>query len=638
MSGSGYAGRILKVNLTSRRTAEVDTAQYAKDFIGGRGIAARLYWDGVPPSCSPFDAENQLIFMTGPACDVPGFGSRFQVCGKSAISGTFSYCNLGGSWGAHLKRAGYDGALISGASETPVYLLIDNGKVEIRDASHLAGTPGFTCESMLKKELGEAVSVLTIGPAGENGVVFATLLAADNSCGTGGLAAVMGSKNLKAMAVRGEGKVGVADRDRLVRIRARLNEIRAGLPESMKTLGWLLPIEGLKPSICHACPTGCVRVSYRKEDGSERKFMCQAALFYQTRAERFYGGPTRAPLRATEVCDDYGLDTRATETMIMWLSRCHKSGLLSDEQTGIPLSKMGSTEFIESLVSRVARREGFGDLLAGGTSKAAEALGSEAQKHIKDYMTATGDNDIYGPRLYMTTGIFYAMEPRMPIHQLHEVSVPVMMWAANAMGMEDVFVTSPVLRAMAGRMMGSEEAMDFSTCAGKAVAAVRIQDREFAKESLILCDLTWPVFFDRGSGNSVGDPSIESQVYSAISGNETDEEGLYAVGERVFNLQRAILAREGHAGRAHDTIDEFNFTSPLKGDFGNPECIVPGAGGAPTSRKGAFLDRDEFEALKSEFYGLRGWDISTGLQSVQKLGDIGLSEMAVELERLGLAA
>jgi aldehyde:ferredoxin oxidoreductase len=378
-------------------------------------------------------------------------------------------------------------------------------------------------------------------------------------------------------------------------------------------------------------------MTYRKPDGAERKFMCQAAIFYQTRAERYYGQAADAPFRATEVCDEYGVDTRAIETMIMWLSRCHKSGLITDRQTGIPLTEIGSREFIEALVERVARREGFGDLLAGGTHSAAEVLGADAKALIKDYMTGTGENDIYGPRLYLTTGIFYALEPRMPIHQLHEISVPIMMWAAKVMGMDDVFVTSDVIRAMARRFMGSEEAADFSTYDGKALAAATIQNREYAKESLILCDLTWPIFFAGDTESHVGDPGMDSQVFSAVTGTDMDEEGMYRVGERVMNMQRAILVREGHAGREHDVIDEYNFTSPLKGDFGNPSCTVPGKDGQPFSRLGAVVDRGEFERMKSEFYRLRGWDVSTGLQTVQALEPLGLEDVARDLQQEGLA-
>ncbi len=636
MTQGGYAGNILRIDLSSRSITAVPTETYSDLFLGGRGIAARIYWDEVSPQVNAVDPENRLIFMTGPLSGVPGFASRFQVCGKSIPTNKFSFCNMGGSWGAFLKMAGYDGLVVHGKADKTSYIYINNGQVDIKDAENLRGKNAFDCEKALKEQLGEAVSVLTVGPAGDNIVSFATFLSADDSCGAGGLAGVMGSKNLKAIVVSGNSKVNIADPEKVQKLKARIQELRGVLPDEMQTLGGLVSVEGLKKAPCRGCPIGCVRVTYEKPNGDERKFMCHASMFYQTRAERYYGEATDVPRKATEVCDDYGIDTRPVETMIMWLSRCYKSGLLTDEETGIPFSKIGSYEFIETLVRKISLREDFGDLLANGTHKAAEKLGSDAQKLIKDYITNTGDSDYYGPRLYITTAMFYAMEPRFPIQHLHEVSVPIMMWSIRAMGMEDVFVTTEVLQKMFKRFMGSEAAADFSTYEGKALAAAKIQNREYAKESLILCDLTWPMFFSQVTSDHVGDPSLESQIFSAVTGREVDEEGLYKIGERIFNLQRAILVREGHKGREFDAIDEFNFTTPLKADFGNPECLVPGRDGKAFSRKGSVVDREEFEKMKDEFYQIRGWDVSTGLQRVAKLEELELGDVAQTLQNEGL--
>ena len=631
----GYAGKILKVDLSSGSITHMPTSNYTDLFLGGRGVAAKIYWDEVPPKIEASHPENRLIFMTGPLCGVPGFASRFQVCGKSVATNQFSFCNMGGSWGAYLKSAGYDGVVVFGKADKPVYLWIDGDKVEIRDAVHLMGKTAFQREKTIKEELGESVRVLTVGPAGDNMVSFATFLASDDSVGAGGLAGVMGSKNLKAIAVRGDKKFKVAHADKLSQLRSRIRQLSSGYAESLLTLGMLTSRDRLKKSFCQGCPTGCVRATHRNADGSERKFMCQAAMFYETRAQRYYGN-TDAALKATELCDDYGLDTRSTETMIMWLSRCQKSGILTDEGTGIPLSKIGSYEFIETLLRKIANREGFGDTLARGTHKAAASLGKEAQALIKDYMVKSGDNELYGPRLYITTGIFWAMEPRLPIQQLHEVSVPVMLWGARQKGLKEVPVTTEIFRAMARRFFGSELAVDFSTYDGKALAAARIQDREYAKESLILCDLFWPIYFSESAPDGVGDPSLESQICAAVTGREIDETGLYKIGERICNLQRAILAREGHRGREYDVIDEYNFTTPLKGDFGNTDCIVPGKDGELFSRKDIVLNRSDFEKLKGDFYRIRGWDVPSGLQKRAKLEELGLNDISQTLKREGL--
>jgi aldehyde:ferredoxin oxidoreductase len=163
-----------------------------------------------------------------------------------------------------------------------------------------------------------------------------------------------------------------------------------------------------------------------------------------------------------------------------------------------------------------------------------------------------------------------------------------------------------------------------------------IQDRECAKDSLILCGYLFPVMFSRNTKDHVGDPSLESKILSAVTGNEIDEAGLYRIGERIFNLQRAILAREGHRGRECDRISEYNFTKPLKFDLHNPQLLSPGKGDEVVSKQGALLDRDKFERLKDEYYNLRDWDISTGLQTRAKLEELGLGDIVSDLARRGL--
>ncbi|MDH5696634.1 MAG: aldehyde ferredoxin oxidoreductase, partial [Dehalococcoidia bacterium] len=218
MAEFGYAGEILKVNLSDRTITRLATADYADRFIGGRGIAAKLYWDMVPPQTRAFDPDNCFICVTGPVAGFTGLaGFRWQVCGKSAAGEpeAFSHANLGGSWGGFLKYAGYDGLVVQGKSDKPVYLFIHNGSVEIRDASLLWGKSTFEVSDGLKAELGEEVGILTVGPAAENMVPFATVLADEGASGSAGLGSVMGSKRLKAIAVSGNKRPRAADPDRL---------------------------------------------------------------------------------------------------------------------------------------------------------------------------------------------------------------------------------------------------------------------------------------------------------------------------------------------------------------------------------------------------------------------------------------
>jgi aldehyde:ferredoxin oxidoreductase len=366
--------------------------------------------------------------------------------------------------------------------------------------------------------------------------------------------------------------------------------------------------------------------------------MCGSATFYVLRARKYYGESNEVPFLANMICNEYGVDTHQIDVMMQWLSKCHREGILNEEKTGIPFSKQGSLEFIETLVRKIGLREGIGDILAQGTIRAADALGQGARELLTDYITDSGHFAlIENPRMYISTGLLYAMEPRQPMSQLNEMG-SLNLWLMWVYKQDGAFVSNDVFRAIGRRILGSEEAVDFTTYEGKALAAKMIQDRDCVNNSLILCSYLFPIMFSGNTADHVGDPSIESKLLSAVTGREVDEDGLYRIGERIFNVQRAILAREGHSGREHDKISEYNFTKPLKFDLHNPELLSPGKGDEVVSKKGAVLDREKFEQLKDEYYALRGWDVDTGLQTRAGLEELGLGDMLEDLERRGLIA
>ena len=647
MPNSGYAGKILRVDLSSGQISEVPTADYSDRFLGGRGIVARIYWDEVPPEVDAFHPENRLIFATGPLCGIPVIGgSRWTICGKSPepIPQSFSYGNLGGRFGAELKFVGYDAVVVYGKSENPVYLCLDDGTVELRDASHLWGKGAIETREILKDELGNLARVVTIGPAGENQCSIAILTADNDAVCTGGLGAVMGSKNLKAVVVRASSKnVSVAHSERLKELTQYYRNLERGFTEFLAR--WSRDIitdfkivdnQEMKKEPCYGCLGNCPRKTYQAQDGKKGKFVCHSAFFYQPHTDDYYGEWNDVPFHANKLCDDYGLDAVAIDLIINWLKRCYQAGIITDESIGIPISKLGSWEFIDSLIMKISFREGFGDALAQGIEKAAETIGTQAQNELEmaGYLDEPG-NDIYGPRLYITNAIPYAMEPRIPIQQLHEIGLLIPLWTVAAtMGIGHV--TTDVLLGIAKRFWGSEAAADFSTYDGKAMAAKKIQDRQFAKESLILCDYIWPLIDLPNTEDHIGDPTLESKLLSAVTGNEIDEEGLYRIGERVFNLQRAILVREGHRGRDYDVLSNLSYNVPLNYDISNPHCLVPGRDGEVISRKGETIDRDRFEKMKDEYYQLRRWDVATGLQTKTQLEELELGDVAQELETRGL--
>lgn len=637
----GYAGKILRVDLSSGHSYTVPTAHYA-EFVGGRGIGAKVHWDEVPPEVKPLDPENRLTFVTGPLTGFAGFASsRWQVCGKSPATEPeqFCYCNLGGTWGVALKFVGYDGIVIRGRANRPVYLLVEESGAEVRDAGHLWGKGAIEAREILKSELGESVNVVACGQAGENMVAAASLLADEDASGSGGLGAVMGSKNLKAIAVvKGAKKLTAANPERLRELIRYYRWLLGDRPELIDYFARYQPVDASKvrKQYCWGCPGPCSRISWKTDDGADGKFFCQSAMLYQGRARKYYGREGDVPFQVTKLCDNYGLDTRAVHVIMSWLSKCYRAGIVTEEETGIPISRVGSLEFATSLLHKIALREGFGDLLAQGVRKAAELIGRGAQEQIEDLLHKAEQDEIYGARIYIVNGLIWAMDPRQPIQQLHEASRLVERWVGWAHGVKGSYVSSQVVRDVALSFFGSEAAADFSSYEGKALAAKMIQDREYAKECLILCDMVWPVMTSPNTVDHVGDASLESKFFSAVTGSEVDEEGLCRIGEKVFNLQRAILAREGHKGRQSDELPDFIFGTPLKFQFINPELLVPGPEGRPASRKGAVLDKEQFEKMKGEYYQLRGWDVPGGRQTKSQLEELGLHKVANELEKRGL--
>jgi len=635
VSSFGYTGAILEVDLSRQCTRSLPTDEYTDRFIGGRGLAAKLYWDKVSPQTRAFDAGNWMILATGPMAGFPILaGSRWKICGKSAAMEpqAFSDSNLGGSFGAFLKFSGYDAIAIHGSSEKPVYLFIHDGIPEFRDASFLWGKETIETQEILKAELGKNVRVAAIGPAGENIVSFTTIIADENSSGGSGFGSVMGSKKLKAIAVVGNSKPAAAQPERLSQLADYIFKLRGHHFDGSDR--WTR--EGrTKRRACYGCLGGCLRQYYQLTGGKGVKFYCQAADMYDEAATKYYGAWNEVTVHATDLCNRYSIDTFALEPMIKWLDRCHEEGLLDEEETGLPLSRLGSAEFIEILVKTISLREGFGDTLAEGTIKAAELIGRGTSELIGDSITTTtNDRAMYDPRLFIINALHYATEPRKPIQELHEISRPILQWVGSRktggrLSSEDIV-------NIADTFWGSRVAGDFSTYEGKALASKMTQDRTSAKESLILCDSHFPMTWIKSEDIRVGDPTVEAQLFSAVTGRETDQAGLNKIGERIFNLQRAIRMREGWGGRQGDKLLDAFHDIPKQDELFNPNCLVPGRDGEPVSRKGAVVERDKFEALKSEYYALREWDITSGFQTRTKLQELGLTDIADDLDKRGL--
>ena len=634
----GWCGKILDVNLSGSRITERPTLDIAERFLGGRGVATRIYWEEVGARIGAFDPENRLIFMTGPLGATGAQGAaRFVVAGKSPMRMPEGFCcgNLGGYFGPYLKRAGYDGIVVSGKAERPAYLWIHDGRAELLDASPLWGKGVYAVADALKAAHGKNVRFVTTGPAGENLCRTANIMTDNEGSATGGFGAVMGSKKLKAIAVHGTGTP------------------QAAFPERLKELGRLAvhlsrrdplfvpfppdQFQRTGKASCFQCGLDCImRNTYRTASGKTVVRKCQAMFVYFPWVMGRPGEPAETAVDATAVCNDLSICTMEMANIVAWLHACHKAGFLKEKETGLDMSRLGTREFFETLAHMIARRDGFGDVLAEGLLRAGDTLGDKARALFSNEVSGVGGGAMYSAREYPMNGLLYALEPRQPIAMLHEASRLVGYWVMHRNDPQSSPVTSDVFRAVAARFWEHEKAWDMTTHEGKARAATAIMDRTFVKDSLLLCDSGWPLMFSWNTPDHVGDPTLESRIFTAVTGIDTDEARLNHCGERIFNLQRAVLLREGRRPVLDDMPRDFNFTDPVDTVFMNPAVIVPGPGDAVISRKGQTLDQTAFKTMRREFYELRGWDPASGLQTSATLQRLDLADLLTDLKEMGM--
>lgn len=638
----GWTGKIAKIDLTERKVSYLDTDQYSERFIGGLGIGEKIYWDESSPETEAFDPANPLILMTGPLCATTAPGApRLVVCGKSPATYPERFVNasIAGFFPAELKKAGYDGIVLQGKTDKPVYVIIDDGTVKIRDAAHLWGLTNSNVRQRIQDELGGNPEIMSIGPGAENGSRIGTLLIDRAGCASMGFGSLMGSKNIKAIVVSGSGKIVVANPDEVKRIRKKLKSMTG--PGSHHIFGTPYPVPGneiVKKVHCHGCPQGCMRTLQRRVSGIEGIRKCQTGTYYAKWDIQLHGKITDVTFLATDLANDYSLCIQELIFLLLWLERCAEKSILSDQKTSLPLSQMGSLEFLEALIEKITLRESFGQVLAEGALRAAEIVGPESRDIVRDFLNQTGRPPrAYGPKTFIISAPVYAIEQRPTVTTLHEICHPLTKWALWYITKgKNNYVSTDVLRKIAERFWGGREAVDFSTYEGKALAAKIIQNREYGKECLVLCDFVWPVLDDASTEDHVGDPTLESQLLSAVIGRDIDEQELYRIGERVFTLNRAIQLRDGRNGRENDILDETCFIERADPpadifDMNNPELYLPGTGDEIISRKGKAVDRQKFKKLMDEYYELRGWDIQTGLLKKETLQDLDLIEVIESL-------
>jgi aldehyde:ferredoxin oxidoreductase len=630
---NGWMGKMLHVDLTRSEIREMPTKPYADKYLGGRGLASRLYWEKVTPDVKAYDPENRLTFMTGPLLATGTQGAaRISVSGKSPMAYPEGYCygSMGGFFPAVLKRAGWDGIIIDGRAEKPTYLWINNGGVELRDAATLWGKGAYEAGEMLQRAHGDRICFATTGVAGENLVRTATIFGSQLAAVTAGFGAVMGSKKLKAIAVRGTGKVEVADAARLKELNKYTFKIKdtaslAITPRiGMSNHGHILKDVGRRH--CYQCGLACSKFIYRFGDDPELEDLrgCQAMEYYLPWTFGREDEPLKTLFDAPTLANDYSIGTFELQSMVDWLYAGYQSGALTENGTGLPLAKIGTREFLEKLLYKIAHREGFGDILAEGMMRVREKVSAKARSVFPYNVAPIGAHDDIPPRAFIAHAILYPFENRMHPITVHEMGYARMPWTMHQEDPKSSPISPEMFLKIAKLFWGSEAAADQTTYEGKAMAARNIQNRTYLRDSLGLCDYVWPITYSFSTPDGLGDPELEGKIFEAVTGIAAGELDTYA--ERIFNIQRLIRVREGHRVPQDDYPPEYNFTEPI-GLSKHGKMIMPGPGAQPVDMTGNKLDRDKFKAMLQEFYELRGWDEKTGLPTQETLEKLGMEDL-----------
>ncbi|NOY99527.1 MAG: aldehyde ferredoxin oxidoreductase family protein [Chloroflexi bacterium] len=616
----GYHGKILHVYLDDQRLeVEEPPEAFYRTYMGGSAFGAYYLLRHTPKNADPLGPENTLTLALGVLTGAPISGqSRLTAVAKSPSSGGIGDSQSGGFFPAEMKFAGFDAAVIHGRAERPLYLWLHDGQAELRPAEHLWGKTTGVVEDILKNELGdEKVQVLQTGIAGENGVRYAAMISmATRANGRTGMGAVMASKNLKAVVVRGKKRPAIADKKGLneharwgaknfpesdiwgmglygtAEVVDSQNE-GGGLPTrnwaSGTFEGWqALDGKTMANTIltgretCYACTVRCKRV-VEVTDGEHP-------------VEPRYGGPEyetvstfgsycgvddlKAVAYANQLCNMYGLDTISCGATIAWAMDCFERGLLTTADTdGLEL-RFGNAEAMLALVEKIARREGFGDLLAEGSARAAQKIG----RGTEELVVAVKNQELpaHMPQVKRSLGLIYAVNPFGADHQSSEHD-PSYNWYPERMA--EIGLTDPQPNDVL-----NEEKIRF---------ALTTQYLYSALDSVNMCQFVFGPSWHLYSTNQL------VEAIRLVTGWEVDVEELLRVGERRLNLLRAFNAREGFT-RADDKLPRKMF-QPLKG--------------GPTD--GVALTEEEIETAKDMYYRMAGWD-ENGVPTRGKLAELGL--------------
>ncbi len=600
----GYAGKGVRIDLSKEKTEKkkLDPIQ-VKTYLGGVGLATKILYDEVPAKINPLSPENKIIFATGPlnGTFMP-LAKGHVVISKSPLTGTICNSSAGGHFGAELKFAGYDYLILEGKSEGPSYIYIRGGEIEFKDARHLWGKTTHEVEDELRKELKvERIQVASIGPAGENLVRYACIINdKHNAAGRGGMGAVLGSKNVKAIAVRGENEIKLADAEGLMKVVDELKKQMKGtrFDKSFSRYGTTLTVpitnecgiyptrnfqEGVFPpfeknfdptyiydklvireTACFGCPIHCNKTV--KIIRGSKPLITDRQEF-----ETFYALGGECGISDIEeviylghLCNQLGLDTISTGATIGFAMELAQRGILDENVDGIKL-EWGNVEAVEKLIQMIADRKGVGDILAEGSKRAAKKFGRGAEK----YSMSTKGMEFpgYDPRGAKGIGLTYAVASRGGCHKF-AYTLKKEMWTGE---------------------------LDRFTEEGKAAFVKELSDLTAFVKSVILC--SFPI-----DQSAFGIEKVLEAIKQA-TGVVYKLEDAMKIGERIINLERLFNFREGFTA-ADDTLPERFLREPM----------------TEGNSKGKVVD---LEKMKREYYRLRGWD-EKGVPTKKKLEELGL--------------
>lgn len=601
---------ILKINLTESTAEEyIVPREWERDFLGGASLAARILYPYLTKELDPLSPEAPLLFMTGPLTGTLGpTTGRFVICGKGPATGLWAESNIGGFWGPELSKAGYDGLWITGKAERPVYIWVEDGRFEVRDAAHLWGMNTYTAQDKIKEEVSEkSARVCVIGPAGEKQVLFASIMCDHGRmAGRTGMGAVMGAKNLKAVAVHGTSEIPVFDLPRYKSLRSAANrklkddnETRvlreigtSGVANYAEYLG-SLPVKYFRAgsfpqvdkvsgakmaetilagrSACQGCVIACGRVVKLPGDRLKRKGPEHETMVGF--GANLLNDNLESIVDLGELCDRYGMDTISASNTIGLAFQLYEKGVITKKDTGGVELKWGDVNAIEELVRLTGSREGIGDLLAQGSRRFAAHFGVEEEAvQVNGLEVAYHD-----PRGVSGMALSYATSPRGACHNQSDY----------------FFVDWGHTQEQIGIGFFSRHAQ-----AEKAANVARHQDWRTVDNALVAC-----IFANV-------EPREKVELINAACGLEWTIEDMMRSGERGWNLKRAINNRMGLTA-ANDKLPKALLTPfPDGGSAG----FVP-----------------DIQGMLHAYYEARGWDLESGKPTRAKLLQLGLGDEAADL-------